>query len=26
VEDAIRAGKACGIGKYPSTSLAMNKA
>ena len=26
VEDAIRAGKDCGIGKYPSTSLAMNKA
>ena len=26
VEDAIRTGKDCGIGKYPSTSLAMNKA
>jgi hypothetical protein len=26
VEDAIRAGKDCGIGKYPSSSLAMNKA
>ena len=24
--DAIRADKDCGIGKYPSTSLAMNKA
>ena len=26
VEDAIRTGKDCGIGKYPSSSLAMNKA
>jgi hypothetical protein len=26
VEDAICTGKDCGIGKYPSTSLAMNKA
>jgi hypothetical protein len=26
VEDAIRTGKDCGIGKYPSGSLAMNKA
>ena len=26
VEDTIRTGKDCGIGKYPSTSLAMNKA
>jgi hypothetical protein len=26
VEDAIRTGKDCGIGKYSSTSLAMNKA
>jgi Transposase DDE domain group 1 len=26
VEDAIRTGKDCGIGKYPATSLAMNKA
>ena len=26
VEDAIHTGKDCGIGKYPSTSLAMNKA
>ena len=26
VEDAIRTGKHCGIGKYPSESLAMNKA
>jgi len=26
VEDAIRTGKDCGIGKYPSTALAMNKA
>ena len=26
VEDAVRTGKDCGIGKYPSTSLAMNKA
>ena len=26
VEDAIRTGKDCGIGKIPSTSLAMNKA
>jgi hypothetical protein len=26
VEDAIRTGKDCGIGKYPCTSLAMNKA
>jgi len=26
VEDAIRTGKDCGIGKYPSTTLAMNKA
>ena len=26
VEDAIRTGKDCGIGKYPSESLAMNKA
>jgi len=26
VEDAIRTGKECGIGKFPSTSLAMNKA
>jgi hypothetical protein len=26
VEDGIRTGKDCGIGKYPSTSLAMNKA
>jgi hypothetical protein len=26
VEDAIRTGRDCGIGKYPSTSLAMNKA
>jgi hypothetical protein len=26
VEDAIRTGKDCGTGKYPSTSLAMNKA
>jgi len=26
VEDAIRTGKDCGIGKFPSTSLAMNKA
>jgi Transposase DDE domain group 1 len=26
VEDAIRTGKDCRIGKYPSTSLAMNKA
>jgi Transposase DDE domain group 1 len=26
VEDAIRTGKDCGIGKYPSASLAMNKA
>ena len=26
VEDAIRTGKDCGISKYPSTSLAMNKA
>jgi len=25
-EDAIRTGKDCGIGKYPSTSLAMNNA
>jgi Transposase DDE domain group 1 len=26
VEDAIRTGKDCGIGKFPSTSLAMNMA
>ena len=26
VEDAIRTGKDCGIGKFPSTSLTMNKA
>jgi hypothetical protein len=26
VEDAIRTGKDCGIGKYPCTSLAINKA
>jgi hypothetical protein len=26
VENAIRTGKDCGIGKFPSTSLAMNKA
>ena len=26
VEDAIRTGKDCGIGKFPSGSLAMNKA
>jgi Transposase DDE domain group 1 len=26
VEDAIRTGKDCGIGKFPSTSMAMNKA
>ena len=26
VEDAIRTGKDCGIGKFPSNSLAMNKA
>jgi hypothetical protein len=26
VEDTIRTGKDCGIGKYPSASLAMNKA
>ena len=26
VEDAIRTGKDCGTGKYPSTALAMNKA
>jgi Transposase DDE domain group 1 len=26
VEDAIRTGKDCGIGKYPSTALAMNQA
>jgi Transposase DDE domain group 1 len=26
VEDAIRTGKDCGIGKFPSHSLAMNKA
>ncbi len=26
VEDAIRSGKDCGIGKFPSQSLAMNKA
>jgi hypothetical protein len=26
VKDAVRTGKDCGIGKYPSTSLAMNKA
>jgi hypothetical protein len=26
VEDAIRTGKDCGIGRDPSTSLAMNKA
>jgi Transposase DDE domain group 1 len=26
VEDAIRTGKDCGIGKFPSQSLAMNKA
>jgi hypothetical protein len=26
VEDAIRTGKDCGTGRYPSTSLAMNKA
>ena len=26
VEDAIRTGKGCGIGKFPSASLAMNKA
>jgi len=26
VEDAIRTGKDCGIGKFPSTALAMNKA
>ena len=26
VEDAVRTGKDCGIGKYPSGSLAMNKA
>src|SRR6266700_3592041 len=26
VEDCIRTGKDCGIGKFPSTSLAMNKA
>jgi len=26
VEDAIRTGKDCGIGKYPSTALGMNKA
>jgi hypothetical protein len=26
VEDAIRTGKDCGIGKYPSSTLAMNKA
>ena len=26
VEDAVRTGKDCGIGKYPSSSLAMNKA
>jgi hypothetical protein len=26
VEDGIRTGKDCGIGKYPSTSLAQNKA
>ena len=25
-EDGVRTGKDCGIGKYPSTSLAMNKA
>jgi hypothetical protein len=25
VEDAIRTGKDCGVGKFPSTSLAMNK-
>jgi hypothetical protein len=25
-KDAIRTGKDCSIGKYPSTSLAMNKA
>jgi hypothetical protein len=26
VEDGVRTGKDCGIGKYPSSSLAMNKA
>ena len=26
VDDAIRTGKDCGIGKFPSTALAMNKA
>jgi hypothetical protein len=26
VEDAIRTGKDCSIGEYPSISLAMNKA
>jgi hypothetical protein len=26
VEDAIRTGKDCGIGKFPSSSMAMNKA
>jgi hypothetical protein len=26
VEDAVRTGKDCGIGKYPSAALAMNKA
>jgi len=26
VEDAIRTGKDCGLGKFPSTALAMNKA
>jgi hypothetical protein len=25
VEDSIRTGKDCGIGKFPSESLAMNK-
>jgi hypothetical protein len=26
VEDAVRTGKDCGIGKYPSTGLTMNNA
>jgi hypothetical protein len=26
VEDAIRTGKDCGIGKFPSSSMAMNRA
>jgi hypothetical protein len=26
VEDAIRTGKDCGIGKFSSTSMAINKA